>query len=102
MTWCVCGRRRGIYEHGVVDEQSIPSVGQGLSGLARSWGHYSGGVRVEDEGVAMGDGGTVGTMSGPVSVEEARVWVARCRATLIGATLSAKLRSSREKEEEKQ
>ena len=54
---------------------------------------------MEDEGVAMGDGGTVGTMSGPVSVEEARVWVARCRATLIGATLSAKLRSSREKEE---
>ena len=36
----------------------------------------------------------------PVSVEEARVWVARCRATLIGATLSAKLRSSGEKEEE--
>ena len=40
----------------------------------------------------------------PVSVEEARVWVARCRATLIGATLSAKLRSSSssgEKEEER-
>ena len=39
----------------------------------------------------------------PVSREEARVWVARCRATLIGATLSAKLRSSSssgEKEEE--
>ena len=35
----------------------------------------------------------------PVSVEEARVWVARCRATLIGATLSAKLGSSGEKEE---
>ena len=36
-----------------------------------------------------------------VSREEARVWVARCRATLIGATLSAKLRSSGEKEEER-
>ena len=35
----------------------------------------------------------------PVSREEARVWVARCRATLIGVTLSAKLRSSGEKEE---
>ena len=34
-----------------------------------------------------------------VSREEARVWVARCRATLIGVTLSAKLRSSGEKEE---
>jgi len=36
----------------------------------------------------------------PVSVEEARVWLARCRATLIGATLSTKLVSSREKEEQ--
>ena len=35
----------------------------------------------------------------PVSREEARKWLARCRATLIGATLSSKLRSSREKEE---
>jgi hypothetical protein len=38
-------------------------------------------------------------MSGPVSKEEARVWVARCRATLIGVTLSTKLIPSREKEE---
>ena len=35
----------------------------------------------------------------PVSREEARKWLARCRATLTGATLSSKLVSSREKEE---
>jgi hypothetical protein len=36
----------------------------------------------------------------PVSKEEARKWLARCRATLIGATLSTKLMPSREKEEQ--
>jgi len=34
-----------------------------------------------------------------VSKEEARVWLARCRATLIGGTLSSKLMPIREKEE---
>ena len=34
-----------------------------------------------------------------VSKEEARVWLARCRATLIGGTLSSKLIPIREKEE---
>ena len=36
----------------------------------------------------------------PVSVEEARVWLARGRATLNGGTLSTKLIPSREKEEQ--
>jgi len=35
----------------------------------------------------------------PVSEEEARVWLAKCRATLNGAALSTKLVSNREKEE---
>ena len=36
----------------------------------------------------------------PVSVEEARVWLARCRASLNGATLSSKLASSRRGEDD--
>jgi hypothetical protein len=37
---------------------------------------------------------------GPVSVEEARVWLARCRASLNGAPLSSKLVSSRREEDD--
>jgi len=36
----------------------------------------------------------------PVSREEALVWLARCRASLLGATLADKLVSSREREEQ--
>ena len=35
-----------------------------------------------------------------VRQEEARVWLARCRASLLGATLADKLVSSREREEQ--
>jgi len=38
----------------------------------------------------------------PVSVEEAREWLARCRASLKGGVKSDKLGSSGEKEEERQ
>ena len=36
----------------------------------------------------------------PVSREEALLWIARCRASLLGATLADKLVSSREREEQ--
>ncbi len=39
-------------------------------------------------------------VGGPVSVEEARVWLARCRASLLSATLSSKLVSNTEREEQ--
>jgi hypothetical protein len=49
----------------------------------------------------MGDQDRLFPVAGePVSVEEARVWLARCRASLLGATLADKLVSSREREEQ--